>query len=63
MQAVGRGFMDAYRPIVARRKAHPWAIVSVSSSSTAVVAMWSLIWCGTAARCLVCRPAVALSRS
>jgi len=24
MQAVGRGFMDAYRPIVARRKAHPW---------------------------------------
>jgi len=39
------------------------AIVSVSSSSIAVVAMWSLIWCGTAARCLVCRPAVALSRS
>ena len=24
MQAVGRGFIDAYRPIVARRKDHPW---------------------------------------
>ncbi|MDU7866545.1 MAG: coproporphyrinogen III oxidase, partial [Pantoea sp.] len=24
MQAVGRGFIDAYLPIVARRKDHPW---------------------------------------
>jgi len=38
------------------------ASASAISSSIAGAAMWSLIWCGIAARCLVCKPVDAPSR-
>lgn len=61
MQAVGKGYTDAFLPIVERRKAMAWASANVISSFIAGAAMWSLIWCGIAARCLACKRADAPS--
>ncbi len=51
MQAVGKGYTDAYLPIVERRKAMASASASAIFSSTVAVVMSSSIWSGIAALC------------
>ncbi len=63
MQAVGKGYLDAYLPIVERRKALAYGERERNSSSIVVAAMWSSIWCMTVAPCSACRLAGAPSRS
>ena len=61
MQAVGNGFTDAYLPIVERRKPRLTVSANAISSFIAAGVMWNSIWCGIAARCSACRPAVVRS--
>ncbi len=65
MQAVGKGYTDAYLPIVERRKAMALrrARGAQFSSSTVAVVMSSSIWSGIAVLCLACKLAGAPSRS
>ena len=63
MQSVGDSFIDAYEPIVARRKAMDWGSASVISSCIAAAVTWSSTWCTTGAPCLACSPVAAPSPS
>lgn len=63
MQAVGKGYTDAYLPIVERRKAMAYGERERNFSSTVAVVMSSSIWSGIAALCLACKLAGAPSRS
>ncbi len=46
-QAVGNGFLDAYVPIVEKRKDHSWGERGVNSNYIVVVVMSNSIWYGT----------------
>jgi coproporphyrinogen III oxidase len=60
MQAVGQGFVEAYVPIVDKRKASPWTDAQRQFQLyIAVAAMWNSTWYGTVAPCLACKPEAA----
>ncbi len=63
LRAVGDGFLDAYLPIVERRKDTPMASASASSSTTGAAATSSSTWSTTAAPCSDCRAEAAPNRS
>ncbi len=64
MRAIGDAYLEAYLPIVQRRKLTPRTVsASASSRRTAAGAMWSSTWYSTVARCLACSPAGVPSRS
>lgn len=56
MQAVGKGYTEAYLPLSSGVKLWLGVSASAVSSSIVAVAMSNLIWYGIAARCLAYRP-------
>lgn len=62
MQAVGQGFLDAYVPLVGRRKDTCTASANASSNCIVAAAMSSSIWSMTVAPCSVCSRAAAPNR-
>jgi coproporphyrinogen III oxidase len=63
MQSVGDHFIEAYRPIVARRKAMAYGERQKIFNSTVEVVMQNLIWRLIVEPSLVCKQAGALSLS
>lgn len=63
MQAVGKGYTNAYLPIVERRKAMAYGERERNFQLYRRGRYVEFNWYGIAARCLACKPAGAPSRS